>query len=129
MSNLISKPVGEFLVVDSKRKIVLLIDKIIMLEGRINYTIFHLKDGKKRLYSHTLHTYEADLMKHGFIRVHRGFMVNIACVQNYKIEEKMIVMENNLIALVSRRKGGREEVKILLTKSIDSPRKVLMGEN
>ncbi|MDZ7898624.1 MAG: LytTR family DNA-binding domain-containing protein [Arcicella sp.] len=111
MSKLISSRGGELLMVDSRRKIVLLINRIIMLEGKINYTIFHLKDGKKRLFSHTINTYEGDLAQRGFVRVHRGFIINAACVKDIREGDKQILMEENLIATVSRRRGENEEVK------------------
>lgn len=60
MSNITSHRSGNLLMVDYRRKIALLVDKIIMLDVA-NYTLFYLKDGKKRMFSHTIHTYEDDL--------------------------------------------------------------------
>ncbi len=114
MSNVISRRNGDLLLVDSKRKILLFIDKIIMLEGVVNYTIFHLKGGKKRLFAHTLHTYEDDLSPFGFLRVHRGFIINSACVHDFKMEERTLILENNLEAAVSRRRGSGLAIKELL---------------
>ena len=114
MSNIISNRSGTLLTVDARRKIVLLLDKIIMLEGVANYTLFHLKDGKKRIFSHTIHTYEDDLAQYGFVRVHRGFIINSAYVRDIRDGDKQIVMENNLIATVSRRRGEKAEVKRFL---------------
>ena len=114
MSNITSHRGGNLLMVDCRRKIVLLVDKIIMLEGMANYTLFHLKDGKKRLFCHTLHTYEDDLAQYGFVRVHRGFIINSAYVRNIRNNHRQIVMEDNLIVTVSRRRGGMAEVKRFL---------------
>ena len=57
MSNSLTNHGGELLLVDSRRKQSLMIQNIIMLEGNVNYTIFHMKYGKKILYSHTLQIY------------------------------------------------------------------------
>jgi DNA-binding LytR/AlgR family response regulator len=114
MSNIISRRNETLLMVDSRRKILLFIDKIIMLEGVVNYTIFHLKGGKKRLFAHTLHTYEDDLSQFGFLRVHRGFIINSACVHDFNIEGRTLILENNLEATVSRRRGRGLAIKILL---------------
>ena len=114
MSNITSHRGGNLLMVDCRRKIVLLVDRIIMLEGVANYTLFHLKDGKKRLFSHTIHTYEDDLAQYGFVRVHRGFIINSAYVRNIRNNHRQIVMEDNLIVTVSRRRGGMAEVKRFL---------------
>jgi DNA-binding LytR/AlgR family response regulator len=115
MTNITSNRSGTLLTVDARRKIVLLIDKIIMLEGMANYTLFHLKDGRKRMFSHTLQTYEDDLAQYGFVRVHRGFIINSAYVRNIRKGDKEILMENNLVATVSRRRSGSEEVKRFLS--------------
>jgi DNA-binding LytR/AlgR family response regulator len=114
MSNITSHRGGNLLMVDCRRKIVLLLDKIIMLEGVANYTLFHLKDGKKRMFSHTIHTYEDDLAQYGFVRVHRGFIINSAYVRDIRNHEKQILMEDNLVATVSRRRGEKAEVKRFL---------------
>lgn len=115
MSNITSHRSGNLLMVDCRRKLVLLLDKIIMLEGMANYTLFHLKDGRKRLFSHTIQTYEDDLAQYGFVRVHRGFIINSAYVQSIRVHDKRILMENNLVAIVSRRRGEKAEVKRFLS--------------
>ncbi len=94
------------LTVDSKRNIALFIDRIIMLEGEGNYTVFHLQEGKSRMYAHCLHTYEAILQAKGFLRVHKSFMVNPRYVIDYNIDESQLMLENNLTATVSRRRKG-----------------------
>jgi DNA-binding LytR/AlgR family response regulator len=115
MTNITSHRSGTLLTVDARRKIALFLDKIIMLEGMANYTLFHLKDGRKRMFSHTLQTYEDDLAQYGFVRVHRGFIINSAYVRNIRKGDKEILMENNLVATVSRRRGEKAEVKRFLS--------------
>lgn len=114
MSNISSHRSGNLIMVDCRRKIVLLLDRIIMLEGVANYTLFHLKDGKKQMFSHTIQTYEDDLAQYGFVRVHRGFIINSAYVRDIRNGDKQILMENNLVATVSRRRSEKAEVKRFL---------------
>lgn len=75
MSNIDSNIGRELLLVDAKRKLVLLIKRIVMLEGKGNYTTFHLQGGIKKTFSHCLNTYENRLFPYGFIRVHRGLLL------------------------------------------------------
>lgn len=93
MSNITSHRSGNLLIVDFRRKIVLFVDKIIMREGVVNYTLFHLKDGKKRMFLHTLHTYEDDLAQYGFVRVHRGFIINFAYVRDIRNDDKQTLIK------------------------------------
>ena len=116
MSNSLTNYRGDLLLVDSKRKKSLIIQNIIMLEGNINYTIFHMKYGKKLLYSHTLLSYEVFLNKFGFLRVHRGFIINPSFVQGFELGDNKLLMEENLTANVSRRRSGQKAVKQLLRK-------------
>lgn len=105
MSNLTTHR-DALLTVDSKRNIALFIDRIVMLKGEGNYTLFHLQDGKTRMYAHCIHSYEDILQAKGFLRVHKSFMVNPKFVLNYDNDENQLIMENNLIANVSRRRKG-----------------------
>ena len=114
MANSLTNHGGGLLLVDSRRKKSLIIQNIIMLEGNVNYTIFHMKYGKKLLYSHTLLTYEGDLAKYGFLRVHRGFIINPSFVQGFELGDNKLLMEENLTAHVSRRRSGQKAVRQLL---------------
>lgn len=116
MSNILTNHGSELLLVDLKSKKSLMIQNIIMLEGIINYTIFHMKYGKKLLYSHTLLSYEGDLAKYGFLRVHRGFIINPSFVQGFELGDNKLLLEENLTANVSRRRSGQKAVKQLLRK-------------
>jgi DNA-binding LytR/AlgR family response regulator len=116
MSKITAHRGGNLLTVDARRKIVLLLDRIIMLEGVVNYTLFHLKDGRKRMFSRTIQTYEDELAQYGFVRVHRGFIINSAYVRGIRSRDKKILMENNLVATISRRRGEKAEVKRFLSE-------------
>ncbi|MES2516691.1 MAG: LytTR family DNA-binding domain-containing protein [Bacteroidota bacterium] len=105
MSNLVTHR-DALITVDSKRNIALFIDRIIMLKGEGNYTLFHLQDGKTRMYAHCIHSYEDILRAKGFLRVHKSFMVNPKYVIDYNTDESQLMLENNLVASVSRRRKG-----------------------
>ena len=105
MSNLTTHR-DALLTVDSKRNIALYIDRIVMLKGEGNYTLFHLQDGKTRMYAHCIHSYEDILQAKGFLRVHKSYMVNPKFVLDYDNDENQLIMENNLVANVSRRRKG-----------------------
>jgi two-component system LytT family response regulator len=103
-----------FVVVNHKSKIRIPVQNIIMLEGHINYTIFHLQNGKQRMYARSIRHFEPQLLEENFLRIHKGFLVNSSCIVGYdKIEDKLY-MENNLKASVSRRKRKSLSKEILL---------------
>lgn len=83
-------------------------NEINYLEADINYTIFHLNDGKKIVSSFTLKKYETDIHLAGFLRVHKSFLLNPNSIINYKQEGKKATIElsNGTKVQVSRRKIG-----------------------
>jgi two-component system, LytTR family, response regulator len=93
-----------FLLVNQKQKTRIPTNSIIMLEGVANYTLFHLQNGKKKLYARTLGHFEELLSEEHFIRVHRGFLVNSSCIINYDKDENILHLENNLEVSISRRR-------------------------
>ena len=95
-----------FLLVNRKQKIHIPTNSIIMLEGLANYTLIHLENGKKKLYARTLRHFEGLLSEERFVRVHRGFLVNVAFIIDYNREENILNLENNLQVSISRRKRG-----------------------
>jgi DNA-binding LytR/AlgR family response regulator len=114
MSNITANNGRELLLVDAKRKLVLLIKRIVMLEGKGNYTTFHLQGGIKRTFSHCLNTYENALSPYGFIRVHRGFIINKALINKVLDMECRIMMEDNLVAIISRRRRNTDIIRQIL---------------
>jgi DNA-binding LytR/AlgR family response regulator len=80
------------------------IQEIIMLRGEVNYTILCLKNGDNIMIAHTLKYFEDMLHEHGFLRVHRAFLVNPQHILNYDKIGHKIEMGRNLFAQVSRRK-------------------------
>jgi DNA-binding LytR/AlgR family response regulator len=88
-----------------------------MLEGDGNYTIFHLQGGKKRVFAHCLHTYEERLLPYGFIRIHKGYIINKSLIIKILNQNNKIVMCDNIIVPISRRRGKTEVLKRFLDVS------------
>ncbi len=81
-------------------------NEITYLEADINYTIFHLKNGKKIISSFTLKKYETDVQLNGFLRVHKSYLLNPDFIKNFnQIGKKATVqLTTGKILEVSRRK-------------------------
>ena len=77
-----------------------------MLEGDTNYTIFHLENGQQKLVAHSIKFFEPFLETHGFLRVHRSFMINPNHVKNLDQQQYKVIMNNGYEAMISRRKKG-----------------------
>jgi DNA-binding LytR/AlgR family response regulator len=101
MSNLASY---SLLTVNYKQNTKIDINRIIMMEGRGNYTLFHLQNGKKKLYARTLAHFERQLSEKPFIRCHQAFLVNPDFITGYDKESNKLFLHNNLQASISRRK-------------------------
>jgi hypothetical protein len=59
---------------------------IVMASAAGNYVEFHLVDGRRLLMRTTLAKAEAALAPHGFVRTHRSWLVNAACVRTLAAE-------------------------------------------
>lgn len=103
-----------YILVNQKQKTLIPVENIIMLESQSNYSVFHLKYGKKRIYAHTIRYFEDQLLTQQFIRVHSGFLINPSFVVEYNREDGKLRMENNLEASISRRK--RKNLKEISSK-------------
>lgn len=95
-----------FLTVNFKQKTKIPTNKIIMMEGHNNYTLFYLENGKQKMYARTLGHFEEQLSNDSFIRCHRAFLINSDFITGYNKEENKFFMQNNLEATISRRKQG-----------------------
>jgi two-component system LytT family response regulator len=81
-----------------------LINQVVLLKGDINYTTIFLDDGKKKVLAHSIKYYEEFLKTHGFLRIHRTFMINPNHIKTYNQEERKLIMTNGQQAIISRRK-------------------------
>jgi DNA-binding LytR/AlgR family response regulator len=80
------------------------VQTVVLLEGNINYTIFHLETGKQKVVAHSIKFFEPFLETHGFLRVHRGFMINPNHVKEYNPANEFLMMSNGKKAQISRRR-------------------------
>lgn len=80
--------------------------EIAYLEADINYTIFHLKDGKKIVSSTTLKKHEEEYSRFDFLRINKSSLVNptyIKTVEKKGKKAKITLLSGTEIT-VSRRK-------------------------
>lgn len=84
------------------------VENIISCEADDNYTILHLRDGKTMVVTYTLGDAEEILKDFSFLRVHRGYVVNLNEIERYvKGEGGYLVMSDGSSIDVSRsRKEG-----------------------
>jgi two-component system, LytTR family, response regulator len=92
------------LIIDHRKLKTIDIDQIIMLRSFSNYTYFYLRDGEHRLTTRTLKHYENLLNNRGFIRVHRGFMVNKNCIVKHDSITSQLFLTNGHEVEISRRR-------------------------
>ena len=92
------------LILNHKTSKKVLINNVILIKGDINYSIFHMNNGQSRLVPHTIKFFENHLETHGFLRIHRGYMINPNYVKTYNLEEESITMTNGFVADISRRR-------------------------
>jgi DNA-binding LytR/AlgR family response regulator len=92
------------LIINHRTSKKILIDDVVLLKGNINYTIFQLQCGKEKLVPHSIKFFEPYLETHGFLRVHRSFMINPYYVKEYNQEQEILTMSNGQQASISRRR-------------------------
>lgn len=83
------------------------LSEIIMLQASVNYTIFYLKDGKQFMSARSIKLFDLTLENHGFVRTHRKYLVNSQHLVGYNDENSSILLSDNHIAPISRRKKGQ----------------------
>jgi two-component system, LytTR family, response regulator len=79
-------------------------DDILFAEGQNNYTHFHLTRQRKLVASKTLLEFENLLSDHGFVRVHKSFLVNLKYVERYLSKNGTLLLTNGNEVEVSRRR-------------------------
>jgi DNA-binding LytR/AlgR family response regulator len=107
------------LIINHRTSKKILLSDVILLEGNSNYTTFHLEKGKSKLVAHSIKFFEPYLEMHGFLRVHRAYMVNSIHVKGYQREYERLMMTNGLKANISRRrKKGNNIVNLFTSKPL-----------
>ena len=79
------------------------IQEIIRCEASSNYTRFYLTQKRTFITSKTLKEYDEILTPHGFIRVHKSHLVNIAFAEDY-LGKGFIVLKDKTEIEVARRR-------------------------
>jgi DNA-binding LytR/AlgR family response regulator len=92
------------LIINHRTSKKILVNDVVLLEGDANYTIFHLQCGKEKMVSHSIKFYESFLETHGFLRVHRSFMINPNHVKEYNQKNDVFTMSNGHKASIARRR-------------------------
>ena len=87
--------------------------EILYCEGENNYTRFIFANNKALLISKTLGEYEEILEEHGFVRIHKSYLVNKKFITKVD-REGVVIMSNGKALAFSRR---RKEAVMLLLKS------------
>jgi two-component system LytT family response regulator len=80
------------------------ISDIIFCKSDNSYTVFYLKDSNRIVVSKVLLKFENILKEHGFIRVHKSFLVNLDFISSYEKATDCLIMSNKLKIPVSVRK-------------------------
>jgi len=94
------------LILNHKTSTKVLINSVILIKGEVNYTKFYMECGKVKTVAHSIKFFENHLENHGFLRVHRAFMINPNHVEKYDTEQEVLTMSNGQIANISRRRKG-----------------------
>jgi DNA-binding LytR/AlgR family response regulator len=95
---------NSLLILNHKTSFKILINSVILIKADINYTKFYMECGRVKTVAHPIKFFESHLETHGFLRVHRAFMINPNHVKNYDSEEEVLTMSNGQIANISRRR-------------------------
>lgn len=80
------------------------VDNIILLEGNVNYTKIYSDNGKSKVLAHSIKFFEPFLETHGFLRVHRSFLINPIHVKGFNSDEYILTMSNGQQANIARRR-------------------------
>ena len=78
--------------------------EILYCEGENNYTRFSFTKNKPMLVSKTLGEYEELLAEHGFLRIHKSYLVNTKYVAKVDREGTLLMSDGKQLAISKRRK-------------------------
>lgn len=100
------KGCDSLLIINHKTSLKVRIKDVIFLKGDVNYSIVYLENGKTKTLPHTLKFYEEFLSSHGFLRVHRTFLINPNYIRDYCQEKETLTLKGGHQANISRRRGN-----------------------
>jgi DNA-binding LytR/AlgR family response regulator len=93
-----------FITINHKTSKKIKINNVVLLKGNINYTIFHLQYGEVKVVPRSIKYFETFLETHGFLRIHRSYMINPTHVITYNEADESLTMVNGYEAQISRRR-------------------------
>lgn len=70
--------------------------EILFAEAMDNYTVIHM-DSKKHTISHTLKSVEEKLLKYGFLRIHRSYLINFDKIDS--ISENLVYIKGHQLSV------------------------------
>ena len=91
------------------------IDTIMYIEGNRNYQTFFLKDGSTFDVRVLMGDLEIKLKEHGFIRVHKGYLVNFLFIRTIGVNE-VTLTNNKILPMSSKRKDSIMEEYLAITR-------------
>ena len=91
------------------------IDSIMYIEGNRNYQTFYLKDGTNFDARVLMGDLESKLKEHGFIRVHKGYLVNYLFIRQIGTSEVSLT-NNKVLPLSSKRKDEIMDEYLSITR-------------
>lgn len=92
------------LVVTSKNSVINIdINEIMYVEGNKNYQTIYLKDGTMMDVRLSMGDLETNLSKKGFIRIHKGYLVNYIYIRKI-VKNDVILLNNKILPLARKRK-------------------------
>ena len=93
-----------FIIINQKTLKKILVNNVVLLKGDVNYTTFHLQYGEIKVVPRSIKFFETFLETHGFLRVHRSYMINPNHVKAYNQDQEFLTMTNGHEATISRRR-------------------------
>lgn len=79
-------------------------NEITLVEADVNYIKIHFEEKAPLMVAVTLKKIENLLNVHGFLRIHKKFVVNLNYVDFSLLDEEVVTIQNNIEIRVSRRK-------------------------
>ena len=86
------------------KKTMVYANEITLVEADVNYTRIHFEEKAPLIVAVTLKKIEPLLLMHGFLRIHKKFLVNLNCVDISLLDDEVVTLQNNVEIRVSRRK-------------------------
>lgn len=87
-------------------------NEITLVEAYVNYTKIHFGEKAPLMVAVTLKKIEPLLLVHGFLRIHKKFLVNLNCIDSSLLDNEIVTLRNNIEIKVSRRKRSTVRRKL-----------------